>query len=77
MGFYFVAPYFVLRKRAPQKGLLFLGTGLGYGLLMGFGRIAQGGHFASDIMWSAGFVYLSGLVLSWLIQFKESSRPTL
>lgn len=70
-------PYFFLRKKHPKKGRLFLGVGLGYGMLMGIGRIAQGGHFFSDILWSAGFVYLTGLALSWLLKLGDSARPTL
>jgi membrane-associated PAP2 superfamily phosphatase len=29
--------------------------------------MVQGDHFASDVLWSLGFVYLTGLALSYLI----------
>jgi len=38
-------------------------VGLSYGLLMGLARIAQGGHFPTDVLWS-GVIVLS--VLTWL-----------
>jgi len=63
MGFYLLSPYFVLRKRSRRWAMFFLGLGLSYGALMGLGRMIQGGHFASDVIWSGGFVYLCGV---WL-----------
>jgi len=38
-------------------------VGVSYGLLMGIARIAQGGHFPTDVLWS-GVIVLS--VLTWL-----------
>lgn len=59
-AFYFFVFYFLLkgsrRKWLPYAGL---GFGIGYGALMGIARIGQGGHFISDVMWSAGLVYLT------------------
>jgi membrane-associated PAP2 superfamily phosphatase len=45
-----------------------LAGGLSYGLLMGVARMAQGGHFPSDVLWAGGMVYLVGLTLSRLMQ---------
>jgi len=63
MGFYWMglAFYFGAGRRRLFHGLLW--GGLVYGTLMGFGRIAQGGHFASDILWSAGFIYVTSVAL--------------
>jgi membrane-associated PAP2 superfamily phosphatase len=59
-AFYFFVLYFLFkgnkRKWLPYAGL---SIGIGYGILMGIARIGQGGHFLSDVMWSAGFVYLT------------------
>jgi lipid A 4'-phosphatase len=59
-AFYFFVFYFLFkgnkRKWLPYAGL---SVGVGYGILMGIARIVQGGHFVSDVMWSAGFVYLT------------------
>lgn len=66
MGFYLMAPYFTLRASFPRRAKLFLLLGTSYGLLMGIGRMAQGGHFASDVIWAGGIVYLCGLTLCHL-----------
>jgi membrane-associated PAP2 superfamily phosphatase len=73
IGFYTIAPYFVLRRRRQRWGRGFLLGGTGYGLLMGCGRIAQGGHFPSDVVWAWGMVYLSGLLLCYLL--KPEAQP--
>ena len=67
-AFYLIAPYFVLRRRVGRYALLALAGGLGYGLFMGVARMAQGGHFPSDVLWAGGMVYLVGLVLSHLMR---------
>lgn len=68
IGFYTCAPFFVLRRRRQRAALLTLVAGTAYGLLMGVGRMAQGGHFASDVLWAWGFVFLSGMVLYHLLE---------
>ena len=67
MGFYVLAPFFILRRRHKGWAIAFLATGVGYGLLMGLGRMIQGGHFASDVLWSGGFIYIGGLILDRII----------
>ena len=40
---------------------------------MGIARIVQGGHFVTDVIWSAGFVYLTCIVLaSTMLKTSES-----
>lgn len=75
IGFYLIAPYFVLRRRRKRLAKGFFLAGTFYGVLMGAGRIAQGGHFASDVLWSWGMVYLSGLLLCYLLHPEELSAP--
>ena len=67
MGFYLMAPFFILRDRHRGWATAFLTIGVGYGLLMGLGRMIQGGHFASDVLWSGGFIYICGLILNRII----------
>ena len=67
MGFYLLAPFFILRSHHKKWAFAFLAIGVGYGLLMGFGRMLQGDHFASDILWSGGFIYFCGLILNYII----------
>ncbi len=64
VAFYLMAPWFILRTRKKVFALVFLSSGLTYGIIIGAARILQGGHFLSDVMWAGGFVYLVGLLLS-------------
>jgi membrane-associated PAP2 superfamily phosphatase len=63
-GFFLLSPYFVLRRRKPRSATRFLALGIGYGVLMGIGRMAQGGHFLTDVIGAGVIVYLVGLTLS-------------
>ncbi len=71
MGFFLMFPYFLLRKRSKTWAFFFLLLGIGAGLTMGMARIVQGGHFASDVLWSGGFVYLCGISLYYLLQLNQ------
>ena len=67
-GFFLMTPFFIFRKHARRRAIAFLALGIGYGLLIGLGRMIQGGHFASDVMWSGGFVYFCGLGLAYALR---------
>jgi lipid A 4'-phosphatase len=66
-AFYLIAPYFVLRRSSRSRGLIALGGGMAYGVLMGIARMVQGGHFPSDVVWAGGLVYLVGVTLYYLL----------
>lgn len=72
LGFILLVPYFFLRKKNRKTALSFLALGLCYGTLRGIGRMAQGAHFASDVLWSAGIVYLIGLAMYYLLRMNKS-----
>ena len=72
VGFFVMAPFFWLRDQAPRAARIWLGVGLAYGLLMGLSRMIQGGHFPSDVLWSGGFIYLTGLALYYLFRFDRT-----
>lgn len=72
VGFYLFAPWFVLRRRKPGQAACWLAGGLGYGTLVGAGRMLQGGHFLSDVLWSCGLVYLSGEILVQLMSLDRT-----
>jgi len=74
-AFYLIAPYFVLRTRARRRARLVLLAGGCYGVLMGVARMAQGGHFASDVLWAGGVVYLVGLALYYLLRLDLGDAP--
>lgn len=72
LGFILLVPYFFLRKANRKIALSFLALGLCYGTLRGLGRMAQGAHFASDVLWSGGLVYLSGLGMYYLLRMNKN-----
>jgi membrane-associated PAP2 superfamily phosphatase len=49
--------------RRVWLGRLALGGALAYGTLVGLARVVQGGHFASDVVWSGLLMYLTVLGL--------------
>ena len=71
-GFFMIAPWFILRKKKPYTASAVLVGGLGYGVLTGVGRIVQGAHFPSDVLWSAGFVYFIGLTLYYSLDLPDT-----
>jgi lipid A 4'-phosphatase len=71
VAFYLFTPFFFLRGTRKKWAGLFLFLGMSYGILMGFTRMVQGGHFPSDVVWAGGFTYLAGLVLSCFFKFDE------
>ena len=71
IGFALFAPFFFLRHSSPKGARFFLCLGIAYGSLMGAGRMIQGGHYLSDILWSGVCTYLTGLTLAYLFRFHE------
>lgn len=68
MGFYFFALYFIFRGRKKRLTAWAFILTLIYGFGLGLVRMAQGGHFVSDVLWSGGFVYLSCALLYYLLK---------
>jgi lipid A 4'-phosphatase len=77
MGFYLMAPAFVCYRRRPWLAAGFLLLGLGSGAIIGLARIVSGSHFPSDVLWSGGIVYFTGLLLALPFRFGElaTARP--
>lgn len=69
VGFFLFSPFFLLRNRSRGWAVFFLCLGLSYGMLMGTGRMIQGGHYASDVLWSGAMTYLTGLTLYYVFRF--------
>jgi membrane-associated PAP2 superfamily phosphatase len=57
---YLICVLFFLDPHSRRRWV-WLGTGLGYGTLMGAARVIQGAHFTSDVLWSGGLTYLSAV----------------
>ncbi len=77
MGFYFFA-LAVLGRRLKNRKLEILGYCLAFGLggLLGLTRIAQGGHFFSDVMISALITWWVALTLDWILFCERPYRKT-
>jgi len=65
-GFFLMVPAFLLYRRRRGLALSCALVGLACGAFMGLARVVQGGHFPSDVLWSGGMVYISGLALSFV-----------
>jgi len=73
VGYLFCVFFFLDSSR--RRRWIWLGTGLAFGTAMGVGRIAQGAHFASDVLWSGGLTYLSAAVASRLRPVSAGAVP--
>jgi membrane-associated PAP2 superfamily phosphatase len=69
VGFFLFAPFFFLKKSHRTAALAFLYLGIVFGLLMGAGRMIQGGHFLTDVIWSGMFTYITGYILYYIFRF--------
>ncbi|MGR0482397.1 MAG: phosphatase PAP2 family protein [Candidatus Electronema sp. V4] len=74
IAFFTIAPWFTLRGRHKKTAAAFLGMGLIFGVLVGIARILQGGHFASDILWAGGLLYLIGGGLALVMGLEEETK---
>jgi lipid A 4'-phosphatase len=72
MGFYLFVPWFLLRKRHKVWAAVSLASGIIMGLAIGLARIAQGGHFASDVIVSGLLVYLITTILYDIMRFRRT-----
>jgi len=53
VGFLYGAGWWIWRRRRPTWARLSMAVGVAAGLALGLGRMAAGGHFLSDVIWSA------------------------
>ncbi len=74
VGFFLFSPFFILRKSSRRWAAFFLCLGLSYGILMGTGRMIQGGHFPTDVLWSGAFTYVTGLILYYVFRFDRETN---
>ncbi|NOZ60779.1 MAG: phosphatase PAP2 family protein, partial [Calditrichaeota bacterium] len=66
-GFIFFALFLALRDKHKKIAWFSLFFSLIYGSLIGVARMAQGGHFLSDVIWSWGITWLIILILYYHI----------
>lgn len=66
MGFYFMVLAWVFRRRS------WLYAGIAMGAVVSFGRLLQGGHFASDLIFAGYLCYFSYRILSfWILGYSR------
>jgi membrane-associated PAP2 superfamily phosphatase len=75
MGFFFTAPYFILLARRRRAAHAWLIGGVAFGIFVGLARMAKGAHWASDILWSFGVVYLVAYGLARWLKLDEAQGP--
>jgi len=63
MGYVFMLPAFMLLARHRRLAAVVFVVGIGLGIAVGLSRMAEGRHYLSDIAWSFGIVYFTGLSL--------------
>lgn len=74
-AFFFFGFFFLIRPRSRRWAYVVLVTTLVYGALMGAARMVQGGHFPSDVLWSAGIMYYLTLALYRLVGLRGGEVP--
>lgn len=75
VGFAFIAFWFLWRRRKPQWGSVALWLALLLGSAVGVTRMAAGGHFLSDVMWSGWVVLFAAWVLYYpIMQIPQRER---
>ncbi|MFC1898446.1 phosphatase PAP2 family protein [Candidatus Cloacimonadota bacterium] len=72
MGFYLMTLFFIFRRNKKLIAYVFLLIGISYGGLIGLARIVQGGHFASDVIWAGGLVYLVAAGSYYLLKMNRN-----
>lgn len=72
MGFYFFALGFVLLSKRRILAWLIVLFALVWGGIIGWIRIGMGGHFASDVLWAGGIVYLVSFSLFRLMKLHRN-----
>jgi membrane-associated PAP2 superfamily phosphatase len=77
IGFFFMAGYFVWYKRNRKTAHAWLVFGLLYGSVIGLARMAKGGHWFSDVVWSAVFVYYTSYLSAWICGLLKPRENTL
>jgi lipid A 4'-phosphatase len=76
LGFSLVAFAFLLPPgRSRRRGIA---AAIGFGALVGLGRIAQGAHFLSDVVYAGLLVYgMTALLYWWIVDNDALSAPPL
>lgn len=80
VGYLYAAGWWVWRRGHPLRAAGSLAAGTALGTLLGFGRMAAGGHFLSDVVWSGLIAFGVAHALCYYvlrIPAREDSREIL
>jgi membrane-associated PAP2 superfamily phosphatase len=75
-GFVWIIWAVALRPAMPRAATAALVGGLLAGALMGYGRMAQGAHFLSHVLWSAWLAWAVALGLAVLLRARVAAPTT-
>jgi membrane-associated PAP2 superfamily phosphatase len=68
MGFYFFAAALICQRfRWRYLSYLCYAFAIALGIALSFARMAQGGHYLSDVLFTALIMWLTALFFDWLI----------
>lgn len=76
VAFYLIGPAFLASPRHRGLSTKMMLCGLIFGGGMALVRVMQGGHFMSDVVWSAAVVYFTAVILSAVILRPTAARST-
>ncbi len=74
IAFYLFTPAFLFWQRNRPLSLSLAALGFVAGIAVGMARVIQGSHFPTDVLWSAGFVYLTAVILFFALRPDLSLR---
>lgn len=75
IGYVSVVGAWLVPQRRRWARRLVVAAGLAYGTLLGITRVVQGGHFASDVLWSGLLMCLIAAALPALLRLFPSALP--
>ena len=74
VGFLYGVGWWLWSATRPLLAAASLGTGLAMGIALGIGRMAAGGHFLSDIVWSALIpLFLAHLLYHYVLRIPSAN----
>ena len=67
VGYLYCVGWFIWRRRRPKLAIGSLSLAILLGSLLGVGRMAAGGHFLSDVLWSGCIAFAVTLMLYYFV----------
>ncbi len=74
VGFSTIALYFLMKRRRKKVAIVIGAAATGLGLLMGVGRMADGAHFFSDVIWAGLMTYIPAFVFYYKLRLYEDQK---